>query len=447
MKRLLLRESQVQPLLSCSRTCTGSTPRPRRCSTAWSRACRPRMLLLVNYRPEYQHGWGSKTYYRQLRIDPLPPESAEELLEVCSDMIQASAAQAAADRANRGQPVLPRGERPDAGRDPGVGRRAGRVSRGKAARRAIQVPATVQAILAARIDRLSPEDKRLLQAASVIGKDVPFALLQAIAEIPEEAVRRGLDRLQAAEFLYETRLFPDLEYTFKHALTHEVAYGSLLQERRRVLHARIVEAIERLHAGPPGRTRRAAGPPCVARRGVGEGRRPTSARPGRRPASARPIGKPSRTSSRRWPPSSSSAREPRDDSSRRSTCASTCAPRCSRSANSSGYSSTYVKQNHRPDRLNDPRRLGWIAYHLGGIYVTTGQITESASAFFQSAYTLACERWQIVHSKPRFYGIGAALRAAWRLPTSYGRSLWKCSGTRGRGDVRTLWSRHGSRPR
>src|SRR5439155_14553517 len=113
---------------------------------------------------------------------------------------------------------------------------------------AIQVPARVQVMLAARIDRLPPEDKRLLQVASVIGKDVPFALLQAIAEVPDQALRRGLDRLQAAEFLYETGLYPDLEYSFKHALTHEVTYGGLLQERRRDLHARIVEAIETLYA-------------------------------------------------------------------------------------------------------------------------------------------------------------------------------------------------------
>jgi tetratricopeptide (TPR) repeat protein len=111
----------------------------------------------------------------------------------------------------------------------------------------IQVPATVQVILAARIDRLPTEDKRLLQVASVVGKDVPFALLQAIAEQPDEALRRGLDHLQTAEFLYETRLFPEVEYSFKHALTHEVTYGGFLQERRRDLHARIVDAIETLY--------------------------------------------------------------------------------------------------------------------------------------------------------------------------------------------------------
>ena len=78
----------------------------------------------------------------------------------------------------------------------------------------IQVPATVQAVLAARIDRLPAEDKILLQTAAVIGKDVPFPLLEAIAELPEEALRGTLTRLQAAEFLYEASLFPELEYTF-----------------------------------------------------------------------------------------------------------------------------------------------------------------------------------------------------------------------------------------
>jgi len=104
----------------------------------------------------------------------------------------------------------------------------------------------VQAILAARIDRLPPEEKRLLQTAAVLGMEVPLALLQAIAELPEEELHRGLAHLQAAEFLYETRLFPEREYTFKHALTHEVAYRSLLQERRRALHTQIVVVLETL---------------------------------------------------------------------------------------------------------------------------------------------------------------------------------------------------------
>src|SRR4029450_7209751 len=98
----------------------------------------------------------------------------------------------------------------------------------------------------ARIDRLAPADKRLLQAASVVGKDVPFVLLQAIADEGEDALRQGLDRLRAAEFLYETRLSPDREYTFRHASRDEVRYGSLLQDRRRELHRRIVATMETL---------------------------------------------------------------------------------------------------------------------------------------------------------------------------------------------------------
>jgi tetratricopeptide (TPR) repeat protein len=108
----------------------------------------------------------------------------------------------------------------------------------------LQVPATVQALLAARIDRLPSGDKRLLQTAAVIGTEVPGPLLQAIADTADEALYRGLAQLQATEFLYETSLFPERSYTFKHALTHEVAYGSLLHERRRALHAQITQALE-----------------------------------------------------------------------------------------------------------------------------------------------------------------------------------------------------------
>ena len=104
----------------------------------------------------------------------------------------------------------------------------------------------MHAVLAARIDRLPSAEKHLLQTAAVIGTDVPLPLLQAIVELDEAALHGGLAHLQATEFLYETRLFPDHAYTFTHALTHEVAYGSLLQERRRGVHTRIVEALERL---------------------------------------------------------------------------------------------------------------------------------------------------------------------------------------------------------
>jgi tetratricopeptide (TPR) repeat protein len=111
----------------------------------------------------------------------------------------------------------------------------------------IQVPATVQAVLAARIDRLPSAEKQLLQTAAVIGTEVSQPLLQAIADLPEGTLHHSLAHLQAAEFLYETYLFPECIYTFKHALTHEVAYGSLLQERRQVLHAHVVAGLEGLY--------------------------------------------------------------------------------------------------------------------------------------------------------------------------------------------------------
>jgi Adenylate and Guanylate cyclase catalytic domain len=102
---------------------------------------------------------------------------------------------------------------------------------------------------AARIDRLPLEEKQLLQSAAVIGTDVPLVLLQEIAVSSADDLQRGLGHLQEAKFLYETRLLPDPEYTFKHALTHDVAYSGLLHERRRLLHRRVGQAIETRYAG------------------------------------------------------------------------------------------------------------------------------------------------------------------------------------------------------
>jgi len=110
------------------------------------------------------------------------------------------------------------------------------------------VPPTVRAVLAARIDALPVAEKRLLEEAAVIGHDVPFAPLHAICGLPEDRLRSLLDNLQAAEFLYATQIFPDPQYTFKHSLTHDVAYSGVLHERRREIHARVVDVIERLYA-------------------------------------------------------------------------------------------------------------------------------------------------------------------------------------------------------
>ena len=205
-----------------------------------------RVLLLVNYRPEYQHGWGSKTYYTQLRLDPLPEASADTLLQALlgNDSGLGPLMHLLIARTQGNPFFLEESVRTLVETGILVGERG--AYRLAQPLDTLQVPATVQALLAARIDRLPPEDKRLLQTAAVIGTEVPWPLLQAIADTSDEALYHSLAQLQAAEFLYETSLFPERDYTFKHALTHEVAYGSLLHERRRVLHARVVEVLEAL---------------------------------------------------------------------------------------------------------------------------------------------------------------------------------------------------------
>jgi class 3 adenylate cyclase/tetratricopeptide (TPR) repeat protein len=248
LKRLLLRESQVQPLVVvCENLHWIDTETQAFLDSLVDSLPTARILLLVNYRPEYQHTWVSKTYYTQLRLDPLPPTSAQTLLQALlgDDPDLAPLKRVLIGRTEGNPFFLEESARTLVESQVLVGEPgAYRLAR---APLSIQVPATVQAVLAARMDRLPAEDKILLQTAAVIGKDVSFPLLQAIAELPEEALRGALTHLQAAEFLYEASLFPELEYTFKHALTQEVAYGSLLQERRRALHARIVEALEALY--------------------------------------------------------------------------------------------------------------------------------------------------------------------------------------------------------
>jgi class 3 adenylate cyclase/tetratricopeptide (TPR) repeat protein len=246
VKRLLLREAREQPLLLiCEDLHWIDSETQALLDGLVDSLGSARLLLVVDYRPEYQHTWGSKTHYSQLRLDALPAESAGELLDALlgEDPGLAPLKQLLV---KRGNPFFLEETIRTLVETKALAGQRGRYRLTQPVQ-AIQVPPTVQAMLAARIDRLPAEDKRLLQTASVVGKDVPFTLLQAIAELPDEALRRGLDHLQATEFLYETGLYPDLEYSFTHALTHDVTYGGLLQERRRELHARIVEAIETLH--------------------------------------------------------------------------------------------------------------------------------------------------------------------------------------------------------
>jgi class 3 adenylate cyclase/tetratricopeptide (TPR) repeat protein len=249
IKALLLRESRVQPLVLVFEDLHWIDGETQAILDSFldSLPAVP-ILLLVNYRPEYQHGWGSRTCYRQLRIDPLGGESADELLRALlgADPSLDALKRLLLERTQGNPFFLEESVRGLLEVGALAGERGGH--RLPQPVTALQVPASVQALLASRIDRLATEDKQLLETASAIGKDLPYPLLAAVTGEEEGALQQRLGRLQGAEFLYETRLFPEAEYTFKHALTHEVAYAGLVLERRRAVHARIVEAIERIHA-------------------------------------------------------------------------------------------------------------------------------------------------------------------------------------------------------
>jgi class 3 adenylate cyclase/tetratricopeptide (TPR) repeat protein len=206
-----------------------------------------RVLLVVTYRPEYRHRWADSPHYTERRVAPLEPATAYELLDALlgasPDLIPLKSL--LVDRTDGNPLFLEESVRTLVETRALIGEPGG--LRLAQPLREIRVPSTVQAVLATRIDRLTPEAKHLLQSAAVVGKDVPFAVLEAIADLPEDALREGLAHLQAAGLLYEANLFPELEYTFKHALTHDVAYGGLLHATRHALHARIVDVIERLY--------------------------------------------------------------------------------------------------------------------------------------------------------------------------------------------------------
>ena len=192
------------------------------------------MLLLVTFRPGYQPAWLDKSYVTQVALQPLARHDSRRvvravlrhapLAEPLEQQLLAKAEGNPFFLEELAHTLLEQRDHP------------------------LTMPDTIQAVLAARIDWLPAAEKQLLQTAAVIGTEVPFALLHTITGESAAALQRRLARLHAAEFLYETRRVPELLYTFKHVLTHEVAYGSLLQEPRQALHRQIVEALETLYA-------------------------------------------------------------------------------------------------------------------------------------------------------------------------------------------------------
>ena len=250
LKDLLLSESLVQPLLLVVEDLQWIDAESQALLEALvDRVPTARMLLLVTYRPGYAHPWAGRPHYQEIRLDVLAPGPVDELLDalVGVDADLGPIRRLLIERTEGNPFFLEEAVRALVETASLIGKRG--AYRLTAPVESLPLPATAEALIAARIDRLEPEGKRLLQAAAVVGRGVPLALLQAVAdEAEEEQLRDGLDQLEAADFLNEVQIFPELEYGFRHALTHEVAYGSLLAEHRVSLHAALVAAHERVYA-------------------------------------------------------------------------------------------------------------------------------------------------------------------------------------------------------
>jgi class 3 adenylate cyclase/tetratricopeptide (TPR) repeat protein len=205
-----------------------------------------RILVILLYRPEYTHRWGSKSCYSQIRVDQLPLATSAELVrsileegDVAPDLRELILNRAA------GNPLFMEEFTHTLLENGSIGKIDHQYVLTRKASE-IAVPDTIQGIIAARMDRLDENLKRTMQVASVIGRDFAFRILQTITGMKED-LKSYLVNLQGLEFIYEKSLFPELEYVFKHALTQEVAYNSLLIKRRKEIHERIGRAIEELY--------------------------------------------------------------------------------------------------------------------------------------------------------------------------------------------------------
>jgi class 3 adenylate cyclase/predicted ATPase len=207
------------------------------------------ILLLLNYRPEYRHSWQGLGYFSELHLQPLAQREAEALLEALLGTDSSLASLKTLIRAQtQGNPFFLEEVVQTLVEEKVLSGELGHY-RLERELESLRIPTTVQGVLCARMDRLAAAEKELLQTLAVIGKEFPWSLLRQVVTLPEDEMRRLLARLQAGDFLYERPAFPEIEYTFKHALTQEVAYNSLLRERRGALHERTARAIETLFDG------------------------------------------------------------------------------------------------------------------------------------------------------------------------------------------------------
>lgn len=250
LKRLLIRESQKQPLCLVFEDLHWIDAETQTFLEILLESIpAARVLVLVNYRLEYENRWSGKSYFLQVRVDPLPVASADELLDMLlGSHPELHPVKQKLIEATQGNPLFLE-ESVRSLIESGMLDQTSDDRGGARSLPADFVPRTIDALLAARIDRLRPELKEILQCASVIGNDIPEALLEAVTGIAQPELRHGVRQLQAAEFLYEKTLFPETEYAFKHSMTREVAYGSLVRERKVTLHARAARSLEMLVEG------------------------------------------------------------------------------------------------------------------------------------------------------------------------------------------------------
>jgi class 3 adenylate cyclase/tetratricopeptide (TPR) repeat protein len=248
IKRIILRESLNQPLIVIFEDLHWIDSESQAFLNLLADSIgTARILLLVNYRPEYRHEWGHKTYYTQLRLDPLGKESANEMLSaLLGDGKDLTPLKHLIIDKTEGNPLFME-EIVEALFEEEVLKRDGNVKLTRPLNQ-LKIPLTVQDILAARIDRLGAEQRDLLQTLAVIGTEFRLGLVRRVIAKPEEELERMLSPLQLSEFIYEQPASGDTEYIFKHALTHDVAYKSVLNERRRMLHERIGAALESIYA-------------------------------------------------------------------------------------------------------------------------------------------------------------------------------------------------------
>ncbi len=245
IKRIVLRESLNQPLMLIFEDLHWIDEATQELLNLLADSIgTAKILLLVNYRPEYSHKWNSKTYYTQLRLDPLGKEGAEEMLSaLLGDGVEVAPLKRVIIEKTEGNPFFME-ETVQVLFDEGALVRDGAVLKLTKSLDALKIPPTVQGILAARIDRLPSDAKDLLQTLAVIGRDFPLSLIRAVVTKSDDELNRLLNDLQLGEFIYEQPALGDIEYIFTHALVRDAAYTSLLRTTRRQLHRRIADTLK-----------------------------------------------------------------------------------------------------------------------------------------------------------------------------------------------------------